>query len=142
MTALFSKFDKISAVIDRAYRGGKPLCRDLQHPLQGQTRVSSYIRRDSDLIDDAAFHQVFKRPEQMLWIDPEHGGTQATAVVQRNDEAVRVFLHQAVHQMDLGADCPFRPGWRLRKTSNNVLRGTGVVGKLDNFEPALGMCDD
>ena len=67
----------------------------------------------------------------MRSIDAEHRGTQATAVVQRNDEAVRIFILQAVHQVNLGADRPFAAGRRVGHALDDVLGGTDVVRQAE-----------
>ena len=56
----------------------------------------------------------------MLWIDAEHRGAKTTTVIERNDEAVRIFVLEPIHEMDLCPDGPPGAGRRLRDAFNNV----------------------
>src|SRR5262245_57361888 len=77
--------------------------RDLEHPVQRDASVSCNVGWNGNLIDDLPFGQVFERPEQMRRIDTEHGGAEAAAIVEWDDEAIRILLLQTIHQVDL---CP------------------------------------
>ena len=110
---------------------------DLEHPVQGQTRIGGNVRINRNLIDDTAIQQIFKRPQEVLRIDAEHSGAEASAIIERDNEPVRILFRQAVHKMDLCADSPFRAGGRLRETSDNVLGRAEIICELNDFKSAL-----
>ena len=103
------------------------LPRDFEHTVECDAGIRGNLGRDRDLIHGAAIEKVFHDPKQVRCIDPEHRGTEAAAVIERDNELVRVFRLQAIHKMDLGSDRPLRTGGRLGDTLNNVLRGTDLI---------------
>jgi hypothetical protein len=88
----------------------KPLSRDFEHPVQCNTSIRGDVGFHTDPVHNSTFDQIFKRPEQVLRIDPEHRRAQASAIVERDDEPIRIFLHQPVHEMDFRTYCPLRTG--------------------------------
>src|SRR5262249_45760204 len=67
---------------------------------------------------------------------------EASAIIEWNDEPVRVFLHQPVHKMNLSTDSPFGAGRRLRETFDDVFGRPEIIRKLNDFKPAFRMSDD
>ena len=92
------------------------LVRDFQHSLQRQARIGSDVGCHGDLVGDAAFDETLERPKQMLRINAEHRGAKTAAVIEGNNETIRILFFKTVHQMNFGADGPLGPGRRLRHT--------------------------
>ena len=104
------------------------LPRDFQHAVESDAGMLSNIEGNGNLIYDAPFEQIFHRPEKMRRIDSEHRGAKASAVIQRDDESIRIFLHQTIDEMNLGPYRPHRSRRRLRHAFNDVLGGTDIIG--------------
>ena len=107
--------------------GNESLACDFQHAVEREARIRRDAGSDGDLVDHTAFNQIFERPEHVLRVDAEHRRAEATAVVERNDEPVRVFSHEPVHEMDFRTDGPPRAGRRLGQAFDNVFGGAAVV---------------
>src|SRR6188768_3366600 len=75
----------------------------------------------------------------MRSIDTEHGGTQATAIIQRDNESIRVFIFQTVYEVNFGSDRPLASGRGVRHTLDDVLCGTDIVRQLGHFPAAFRM---
>src|SRR4051794_19432262 len=73
----------------------------------------------------------------MRSVDTEHGGTEAAAVVERNDATVGVLVLEPVDEMDFGADCKPGAGGRVSHAFDDVLGRNYVIGKLGYFPPPL-----
>src|SRR5439155_15154618 len=122
--------------------GSLLLQRDFQHAVQRDARAHHHIRRYGDLIHDLPFQKVLQRPEQVGRIDAKHRGAETPAVVERNNETIRILLFQTVHQMDLRANRPLCPGRGLRQTLDDVFGRTDVIGQLHDLKAALRMSND
>src|SRR5262245_35995921 len=115
---------------------------NFKHAIQGHSGVGSDVGRNRDLIDDSSLEKVFQRPKQVRRVDTKHRRTEAAAIVQRNDEAVRVLFLQSIDEMDFRTDRKLAAGRRLADAFDDVFGRTDIIAKLRNFEPALGMTDD
>src|SRR5262249_24448955 len=86
------------------------LSSDFEHPVQCNTSIRGNIAFDANLVHNSAFDQILKRPKQVLRIDTEHCRAEASAIVERNDEPVWIFLHQPVYEVNFRTDSPLRTG--------------------------------
>ena len=97
---------------------------------------------DGDLVDDLAPRQVLQRPEDVGGVDAVHRRAGADDRIEAEDVLVRQLGVEAVDQVDLGADCPGRPGGRRRDGVDDELGRAVAIGGLDDFQPALRVDDD
>src|SRR5712692_985719 len=113
-----------------------------EHAVEGNSRVVSSAFIDGDTVDDVAFGQILKRPEEMLGGDAEHGSADANARIERDDLVVFQFLAETVDEMNFRADGPLGAGGGSLDGFNNALGRTDLIGGLGDLEATFGMRDD
>jgi len=62
---------------------------NLQHAIESYAGPVFHTVTDLDLVDHVAFHQVLKRPAQVLWRNSEHRGAEAAGVIQTQYHFIR-----------------------------------------------------
>src|SRR5690349_19166404 len=67
---------------------------NFEHAVKSEPGINRDIGSYRNLIHRTALNQILDWPVQVLRIATEHGGTRAAAVIEWNDEPVRVFFHQ------------------------------------------------
>src|SRR5260370_5642849 len=75
----------------------------------------------------------------MMGCDAKHRGAHAYAGIKRDDPVVRHFFAEPIHQVDLGADGPWRGGGGFRGPLKNAFGRADFVGCLRHIEAALRM---
>ena len=94
------------------------------------------------MVRNPALKEVFQRPEQMLRIYTKHCRAQAPAIVERDNETIRIFIFQPVDEMDFRPDGPFRFDRRLGNGFNDLFGGTDLIRKLCHLKAAFRMSND
>src|ERR1039458_3642337 len=100
-----------------------------QHAVEGDFGPAFHVWPHLDAVDYAAFDQVLQGPGQMLRCDAEHGGAQATGVVE-GDDALALFgktAGHAVDQVNLSADSKHLACRSLLDQSDESLGGTESI---------------
>src|SRR5438128_2068372 len=80
----------------------------------------------------------------MLRRDAEHGGAEATGIVEGDDHLIFIgeLLAHAVDEMDLRADGELGTARRVRNYFDEALGAADVVSALADFQTTFGMDDD
>src|SRR5260370_37446668 len=112
-----------------------------EHAVESNSRVVASAFVNGDAVDDVAFAEILKRPEEMLRGDAEHGGTDANAGIERNDSVVQ-FLTEAIDEVNFRADSPLGAGWRSLDGFNDAFGGADLVSSLSDLKAAFGVSDD
>src|SRR5882762_2589214 len=113
-----------------------------QHPVESNPRMVASALVNGNAVNDVAFAEVFKRPEEMLRGYAEHRGADANAGIERDDFVVLQFLAEAVDEVDFSANGPLGAGGRSLDSFDDALGRTDLIGGLCDFEAAFGMRDD
>src|SRR6266852_8232770 len=113
-----------------------------EHAVESNSSVVAGALVDRDAVDDVAFAEILKRPEEMLRGDAEHRGTDANAGIERNDSVVLKFLTEAVDEVNFRADSPLGAGWRSLDGFDDAFGGADLVSSLSDLEAAFGVSDD
>ena len=117
---------------------------NFQHAVKRHPRPVLDIIFHFDLIDDVAFRQIFQCPAQMLRRDAEHGGAEATGIVERDDLLPfrSEFLAHAIDQVDFRTHGKHGSGRRVADHLEQAFGGPNPVRFLAHFPAALGMNND
>src|SRR3569623_472794 len=117
---------------------------DLQHAVQSHARPLLDAVPNIDLIDHAAFYQIFERPRQMQRADAIQRGAQAPVALEADDLLARwrELLCQTVDEVDLRPDRKSGAGGRVLDDLDDAFRGAESVGFLADLPTTLRMHND
>src|SRR3989454_6816133 len=113
-----------------------------EHAVESNSRMMSSALIDGDAVDNVAFAQILKRPEEMLRGDAEHGGADAIAGIERNDFVILKFLAETANEVNFCADGPLGAGGRTLDGLDDALGRANLIGNLGDLEAAFGVNDD
>src|SRR4029079_15665235 len=114
-----------------------------QHSVERDLRPVLLIVGDRDAIVHAAFNQLFKNPEEVVWRHAKHRRTKTAKLIERDNTAVgRNFLRESIHEVHFGADGPSGSGRAVLHHLDDVFGTSAVVCRLHDVPRHLWMDDD
>src|SRR5215469_10660301 len=128
------------------YQQGRPTSRlgDFEHAVKGYPGPVFDVVFYLDLVDHVAFDQVFEGPAEVLRGDAEHGGAEATGVVE-GDHPLPLFREFSAHAVDEVYFRAHREHCSFRGLADHLQQAFGradPVGFLADFPAAFRMNDD
>src|SRR4029453_4498281 len=114
-----------------------------QHPVESDLRPVLLIVGDRNAVMHAAFDQLFKNPEQVVWRHAKHLRAQAPKLTGRTNTPIRCyFLREAIDEVHLGADGPFGSCRAVLHCLDDVFGASTVVSRLHDVPRHFRMDDD
>src|SRR5215469_6783429 len=110
-----------------------------QHTLQGNPRPVGRLLVHLHLVDDLAVEQAFEYPGKVGGVDAVHGRAGADHRVEAENQLLRMFLRQAMHEVNLGSYSPLAARRGAFDLLDNVLGRAVEVSRFDYLTAALWM---